>query len=180
VSRLYERDDDWESWMDGQRAGALRSAIQGRRGQRFLQDLINALDALPEPELSAGALEDEETGCCCAFGAVRRFRGAESVPLYFHPMEEDVTSDKLAKPFDVSRALAWEVVEANEGWCKSNSPGARRQRFKEVRRWAVGALLAPRSRGVLPRSRGAADGSRGSLHPISLTQPQDHQSWPEP
>jgi hypothetical protein len=143
MSRLYEGDDDWEPWMDGQWAGALRSAIRGRRGQQFLRDLVNALDALPEPELSAGALEDEETGCCCAFGAVRRFRGAESVPLYFHPMEEDVTPDHLTEPFDVSRALAWEVVEANEGWCKSNSPETRRQRFKEVRRWAVGALLSP-------------------------------------
>jgi len=143
MSRLYEGDDDWEPWMNGQRAGALRSAIRGRRGQQFLRDLVNALDALPEPELSAGALEDKETGCCCAFGAVRRHRGAESVPLGFHPMEEDVTPDHLTEPFDVSRALAWEVVEAKEGWSKSNLPGARRQRFKDVRRWAVGALLVP-------------------------------------
>jgi hypothetical protein len=142
MSRLCEGDGDWEPWMDGQRAGALRSAIRGRRGQQFLRDLVSALDALPEPELSAGALEDKETGCCCAFGAVRRHRGAESAPLGFHPMEEDVTPDRLTEPFDVSPTLAWAVVSANEGWCSSNSPQARRQRFRDVRRWAAAKLCA--------------------------------------
>ena len=142
MSRLDYGDGDsyWEPWTDGQQAGALRSAIRGQRGQRFLQDLVDALDALPVPELAAGALEDEETGCCCAFGAVRRYRGADAVPLWFDPMEEDLTPDNLTEPFDVSRALAWAVVNANDGWCNSNSRDARRRRFKEVRRWAVKKL----------------------------------------
>ena len=141
MSRLY-CDNDWEPWMGGQQAGALRSAVRGRRGQRFLQDLIDALDALPVPELSAGALEDEETGCCCAFGAVRRHRGAEAVPLGFDPMDEDQTPDGLTEPFDVSRTLAWAVVQANEECSTSNTPDARRRRFQEVRRWAVAKLCA--------------------------------------
>jgi hypothetical protein len=144
MSRLDYGDSDsyWEPWMDGQQAGALRSAIRGQRGQRFLQDLVDALDALPVPELAAGLLEDEETGCCCAFGAVRRYRGAEAVPLWFDPMEEDLTPDHLTEPFDVSRTLAWAVVQANEECSTSNTPDARRRRFKEVRRWAVAKLCA--------------------------------------
>lgn len=123
--------------MEGQQAGALQSAIRGRRGQQLLRDLVAGLDALPAPELSAGALEDEATGCCCAFGAVRRYRGAAAVPLYFDPMEEDLDPPHYAEPFDVAPALAWAVVDVNEEWSNSNNEASRRQRWERVRAWAV-------------------------------------------
>ena len=138
MSRLCQDDyGDAEPWMEGQQAGALRSAIRGQRGQRLLRDLVAGLDALPTPELSAGALEDEATGCCCAFGAVRRYRGAAAVPLWFDPMEEGLDPPHFAEPFDVAPALAWEVVEVNEGLSDSNMEAARRQRWERVRAWAV-------------------------------------------
>ena len=138
MSRLCQDDyGDAEPWMEGQQAGALRSAIRGQRGQRLLRDLVAGLEALPSPELSAGALEDEDTGCCCAFGAVRRYRGAAAVPLYFDPMEADLDPPHFAEPFDVAPALAWEVVEVNEGLSDSNMEAARRQRWEKVRAWAV-------------------------------------------
>ena len=138
MSRLYQDDSgDAEPWMEGQQAGALRSAIRGQRGQRLLRDLVAGLEALPSPELSAGALEDEDTGCCCAFGVVRRYRGAAAVPLYFDPMEADLDPPHFAEPFDVAPALAWEVVEVNEGSSDSNMEAARRQRWERVRAWAV-------------------------------------------
>jgi hypothetical protein len=138
MSRLCQDDyGDAEPWMEGQQAGALRSAIRGQRGQRLLRDLVAGLEALPSPELSAGALEDEDTGCCCAFGVVRRYRGAAAVPLYFDPMEADLDPPHFAEPFDVAPALAWEVVEVNEGSSDSNMEAARRQRWERVRAWAV-------------------------------------------
>lgn len=146
MGRTYEYEGDFESWMEGQDAGALRSAINGKRGQQFLQDLLAALDSLPSPELSAGALEDEITGCCCAFGAVRRFRGESSVPLQFDPMEEDVDPYNLAEPFNVSRRLAWQVVVVNDTWCgDSNLPGDRRRRFRAVQEWAARNIRADNS-----------------------------------
>jgi hypothetical protein len=144
MSRLYQEDcKDLEPWIEGRRqAGAFLSAIRGARGQRFLQDLIHALDALPEPELAAGALEDEETGCCCAFGAVRRFRGVDAIPLNFDPLQDGIEPEQLAKPFDVSHTLAWVVVQVNDYSCSSNSPDARRIRFNNVRRWALAHLYS--------------------------------------
>ena len=141
MSRLCQDDYGFEPWMEGQQAGALQSAIRGRRGQQLLRDLVAGLDALPEPELSAGALEDEATGCCCAFGAVRRYRGAAAVPLYFDPMEEDLDPPHYAEPFHVAPALAWAVVETNEGWSDSNQESARRQRWAKVWAWAVGKVV---------------------------------------
>jgi len=143
MSRLYQDDyGGFEPWMEGQQAGALRSAIRGRRGQQLLRDLVAALDALSVPELSAGALEHEELGCCCAFGVVRRYRGPDAVPLYYHPTEEDLDPPHFTEPFNVAPALAWAVVESNEGWSDSNQESARRQRWARVRAWAVKHLLA--------------------------------------
>ena len=141
MSRLCQDDYGFEPWMEGQQAGAQQSAIRGRRGQQLLRDLVGGLDALPAPELSAGALEDEATGCCCAFGAVRRHRGAAAVPLYFDPMEEDLDPPHYAEPFDVAPALAWAVVEVNECWSTNNDEAARRQRWQRVRDWAVERLV---------------------------------------
>jgi hypothetical protein len=60
-------------------------------------------------------------------------------------MEEDLDPPHFAEPFDVAPALAWEVVEVNEGWSDSNKEAARRQRWVRVRAWAVRHLA-----GVLP------------------------------
>jgi hypothetical protein len=140
MSRLYF-DDDWDYNVEGLQQGWLRSAIRGKRGQQFLRELVTALDALPTPELCCGALEDAQTGCCCAFGAVRRLRGPENVNLWFHPEEEDMSPYNLAEPFGVSNTLAWAVVQANEEMAESNTEQARRRRWADVRAWAAGHLL---------------------------------------
>lgn len=137
MSRLLYNDDDCSPSEEGLQKGWFLSTIRGQRGQRFLRELVAALDALPTPELSSGALEDAKTGCCCAFGAVRRLRGPENVKLWFHPEEEDMTPNHLAEPFGVSQTLAWAVVQANEDMNESNAEQARRHRWAEVRAWAV-------------------------------------------
>jgi hypothetical protein len=150
MSRYCDGDDyDWEPWMEGQAAGALQSAIRGRRGQRLLSDLIAGLDALPVPELAAGALEDPKTGCVCALGAVRLQRGPEAVPLRFDPTDWDVDWRELAKPFDISETLANAVVSQNEYGSERNDEQSRRHRWLSVRAWAVSHLIAPAD-GVQP------------------------------
>jgi len=140
MSRYCNSDDyDYEPWMEGQAAGAMRSAIRGRRGQRLLRDLIAGLDALPKPELAAGSLEDPETGCVCALGAVRlqRQQNGHTVLLPFDPTDPDIDWRDLAEPFDISETLANEVVSVNDGYFASNDEVARRRRWQEVRNWAV-------------------------------------------
>ena len=140
MTRLYY-DDDSEPWQENLYAGALRSAIRGKRGQQLLRDLIAGLDALPSPELTAGALENESTGGCCALGAVRRLRGADAVPLSFDPIEEDVTPDDLAEPFNIATILAWAIVQVNEDIDNKNDERSRRRRWQRVKDWAVKHLI---------------------------------------
>ena len=144
MSRYCSDDDyDYEPWMEGQAAGAMRSAIRGRRGQRLLRDLIAGLDALPVPELAAGSLEDPETGCVCALGAVRMQRGAEAVPLRFDPNDPDVGWRDLAQPYDISETLAHAVICQNEYGDERNDESSRRRRWRSVRAWAMGHLIKP-------------------------------------
>jgi hypothetical protein len=142
MTRYCNSDDyDYEPWMEGQAAGALKSAIRGRRGQQLLRDLIAGLDALPVPELAAGSLEDPETGCVCALGAVRLQRGADTVQLWFDPADPDVDWRNLAEPFNISETLAHAVVSQNEYVTEKNDEYSRRSRWKSVRAWAVSHLL---------------------------------------
>ena len=146
MSRYCDNDDyDYEPWMIGQAAGAFRSAIRGRRGQRLLRDLIDGLDALPVPELAAGSLEDPETGCVCALGAVRLQRQRSGYPMLlpFDPTDPDIDWRDLAEPFDISETLANAVVSTNEMYSESNSELARRRRWQYVRDWAMRNLVTP-------------------------------------
>ena len=144
MSRYCDSDDhDYEPWMDGQAAGAMRSAIRGRRGQQLLRDLIAGLDALPVQELAAGALKDPETGCVCALGAVRLQRGVEAVPLRFDPTDPDIDWRDLARPFDISETLACAVISENEYASERNDEQSRRRRWRSVRDWAARNLITP-------------------------------------
>lgn len=112
--------------------GAVERAAQGKRGQKFFQDLVASLDALPEKKLIEGELEDDE-GMVCALGAVGKYRGVDMANLDFdHP-------EKVAKAFNIAEALAREVAFLNDDTYFYSGPGAKpeeAQRWAYMRRWA--------------------------------------------
>ena len=65
--------DDCNDWAFIRWRGAVDSAILGRRGQRLLKEMRQALDAMPVKQLIAEELERD--GLVCALGAVGRARG---------------------------------------------------------------------------------------------------------
>lgn len=44
----YSDDYDFDNWQLIRWRGAVNSAINGRRGQAFLKELLTAIEALPE------------------------------------------------------------------------------------------------------------------------------------
>lgn len=124
--------DDIDQWALIKWRGQVASAIRGKRGQRLLIDLIQALDAMPEKALIAEKLIDHEDGdAVCALGAVGVKRG---IPMDGLDPEE---SETVAEAFDIADPLAREITYVNDegGWGhRSETP---QQRWQRVRAWAI-------------------------------------------
>lgn len=124
----YEDDDD--NWALIRWRGAVNSAMRGRRGQRLLRELRDALDAMPNKRLIAGDLESH--GEVCALGAVGKKRGIDVSRL------DPEDSYTVARLFDIADALAREVVYINdeEGPLRETPE----HRWQRVRRWVDSRL----------------------------------------
>ena len=120
--------DDTESLLaSGRWQAQLRSAIRGKRGQRFLLDLIAALDALPERKLIANDLQRE--GSFCALGALAHHR-KQTIEL--DGEWEDRDWAKLGNAFDIAEQLARETMFINDERTRNDG-----ERWFDVRRWAI-------------------------------------------
>lgn len=121
--------DDWgEQWSLIRYRGAVKSAINGFRGQCFLQEMRRALDALPVRRLISEELVDKyDDGAVCAIGALGKARGVDMTGID----PEDI--EHVAKVFGISEALAREVVyENDEAVWGSETP---ERRWTRMRNW---------------------------------------------
>jgi hypothetical protein len=101
--------DDYDELFPNEGAlysSTVTNAIYGRRGQKFLRDLIAALDALPEKKLISDALVRE--GEVCALGAVAVARGIDTKDL------DPENPRAVASVFGISTALAREIAFEND------------------------------------------------------------------
>jgi hypothetical protein len=110
--------------------GAVKAALKGKRGQAFLREMVEAMDAMPVKELTAHSLRDHETGAVCALGAVGAKRGMDLSPL------DPDDSFSVASAFGLSDAMVREIVyENDEGTWDRETPA---QRWQRMRDWAQG------------------------------------------
>jgi len=127
MSRHGYVDFDGEDVLaEGRWRGAMLSAIRGKRGQAFLRELIEALDALPAKELAAHSFT--RGGEVCALGSVALKRGLDVSE--FEPGEgedswdDEIDHDVLAATNSVS-PLAWPERSCTK---MMMGPGMRRPR----------------------------------------------------
>ena len=102
--------------------GAVASAIRGKRGQAFLVELREALDAMPDKRLVTDTLEAD--GQFCTLGALGAKRGLDMSNIDAHDRES------VSKAFGIAEALAAEIVYEND-----ESPGEFVQ--DDVGRWKL-------------------------------------------
>jgi hypothetical protein len=108
---------------------AVDHAISGKRGQSFLRELGDALDAMPEKRLIANDLHYE--GAVCAIGSVGVRRGIDMSKL--NP--EDAVS--VGKVFGIAECMAREIVFENDeglGYWKTESETPE-MRWERMRAW---------------------------------------------
>lgn len=154
----YSDGDDYDPWQHIMWRGQVASAIRGKRGQAFLRELVDALDAMPEKRLIKNHLmiapadaygpppmaqyyRDNQYGDgkfaepgVCAIGTVGLKRGIDMYAL------DPEDYDAVAGAFGVARQLVQEVEYVNdEQWSGADTP---EDRWRRVRAWAVQNLRA--------------------------------------
>lgn len=119
--------DDIDQWQLIKWRGQVASAIRGKRGQAFLRELIDALDALPEKRLIAHELQAGEN--VCAIGSVGVRRGLNMTAL------DPEDPDGVAGAFGIAHQLVREIEYMNdEALYFEVTP---EKRWQHMRNWAV-------------------------------------------
>lgn len=131
-------DGDYDQWQQIMHNGRVMSAIRGKRGQAFLRELVEALDAMPEKKLIANDLQSG--GGVCAIGSVGLRRGVDMSAI---EVEDYV---KIAEVFGIAPSLVQEIEWENDsalGYWEEQKPDGDERRWKRVRQWAVSHLREP-------------------------------------
>ena len=124
MSRSGYTDDCDDNWDMIRWRGAVTSAIRGKRGQAFLREMAEALDAMPEKRLIIEELVGPEG--CCALGSVAMQRGLDVSRL------DPENSREVAAAFGIPRALASEVAYLNDEECHYSTD---EERWRQMRAW---------------------------------------------
>lgn len=153
--------DGYDTWQTIMWRGAVSSAIRGKRGQTFIKELIEALDAMPDKRLITGQLQKD--GCNCALGVVATARNVDTAPIEFPEDQYEIDewhSQRVADALNIADALAREVMWVNdefyerndyalvEGrWLRVHGPKQDPDvfRWQAVRKWAQQKLRAERA-----------------------------------
>lgn len=107
-SGLFE-DDGEDPLAHGRWRGAVASAIRGKRGQAFLRELAEALDAMPQKWLVAGELQSED-GCNCTLGVIASKRGLDVTSMDID--DYDFIAGSLGVNAKIAQEIMWENDEA--------------------------------------------------------------------
>ena len=103
--------------------GTVERALSGKRGQLFLREMAEAMDAMSEKVLISGDLVDDH-GNCCAIGSVCLARGMETDPIDYH------CPDSVGKAMGIARSMAAEIEFMNDEWELRESPESRWERMR--------------------------------------------------
>lgn len=112
---------------------AVNAALDGKRGQAFLREMVEALDAMPVRELIAEDLARD--GAVCAIGSVGVRRGIDMSAL------DPSDSRAIAKAFGIAPAMVKEIAwENDEGACYWAHDDTPTKRWQRMRTWAANLL----------------------------------------
>lgn len=143
----YDEDADYDQWAFIRWRGVVASSIRGKRGQAFLRELVDALDAMPEKRLIAHDLQIG--GEVCAIGSVGARRGIDMTNL--DPQDPDT----IASVFGIATPLVQEIEWMNDEAFYRATP---ERRWVEMRAWVAKNLKSDTD-----RSPKGGDGEAGSM-----------------
>lgn len=110
MSRSGYIDDSEDHLAQGRWRQAVKRAIEGKRGQAMLRELLQALDAMEDKRLYPGSFATAD-GEFCTLGALGAQRGTKMDDL---GDEDDCEPAMVAKRFGIAPALAAEIMYLND------------------------------------------------------------------
>lgn len=134
MSRSGYSDDIDDQWQFIRWRGMVASAMRGKRGQAFLQEMLAAMDALPERKLIRDSLIEPD-GAVCAIGAVGKARGVDMSGI------DPDDYERVAAAFGISTPLAQEIMWINDDAFWRDTPEVR---FEKMRKWIDSGIRKPK------------------------------------
>lgn len=137
MSRSGYSDDCEDNWSLICWRGAVNSALRGKRGQAFLKELAEAMDAMPIKRLVTEELQAD--GEFCTLGVVGNARGLDMSVI--DPDDAEAVADKFGLANAMVREIVWENDEhpGVYGLKEDGSTGWRREtpeeRWTRMRAW---------------------------------------------
>lgn len=110
MSRSGYTDDYDDPLALGRWRQAVKRALQGKRGQALLRDLVDALDAMADKRLYPGSFATPE-GEFCTLGVLGTKRGTKMDDL---GDEDYCDPEQVGERFGISRAMAAEILYLND------------------------------------------------------------------
>ncbi|WP_211243004.1 hypothetical protein [Sinimarinibacterium sp. CAU 1509] len=110
MSRSGYTDDNDDPLAHGRWRQAVRRALEGKRGQQLLRELVEALDAMPDKRLFAGSFATA-AGEFCTLGVLGAKRGTKMDDL---GSEDTCDPAQVGKRFGIARAMAAEIMYMND------------------------------------------------------------------
>jgi hypothetical protein len=128
--RYPEGDDSEYSVLNiGRWERNLRATVRSAKGKKLLQDLKEALEAMPTKELIANSLVKTElvsynfddeypvvipTNSYCAMGALAAHKGVDVVDFANGDEEEYYMTDELAGALSINNTMAYAIATCND------------------------------------------------------------------
>lgn len=150
----------------------VQRALDGKRGQAFLRDLLDTLDAMPDKRLYSGSFATAD-GEFCTLGAHAARKGVKVDDL--GDAEDGCETELVGKRFGIARTMAAEIMYENDetigewAWEERELCGPVRpyypeyechrytvrvpvaaqaeKRWRHMRKWVVSNLKTPPSQG---------------------------------
>ena len=110
MSRSGYIDDNEDPLAHGRWRQAVKRALQGKRGQALLREMVDALDAMDDKRLYPGSFATAD-GEFCALGALADKRGTKVDDL---GDESDCDTELVGQRFGIAPAMAAEIMYLND------------------------------------------------------------------
>jgi hypothetical protein len=140
--------NDCDHWSYIRWRGAVASAIKGKRGQAFIRELKEALEAMPAKRLIKDELINAE-GEVCAVASVMKARGLDASSV--HVDDYDRIAELLGVNAKLIQEIEWENDHARKFYvlpytgyayqAKTHYDESPEQRWKELHGWCEANLI---------------------------------------